>query len=69
MEDTGRVGIEHLEILAVDDAHDAVARGLGLAGDDTESLSDEGVHEGGLADIGVADYIDETGTVRMFCHS
>ena len=37
----GRVGIDDLEILARDDAHDAVACGLRLGGDDREFFAHE----------------------------
>ena len=53
-EDAGRVRIDHLEILAVDDAHDTMAGGLRLGCDDGQTLADEGVHQGGFADVGVA---------------
>ena len=46
VDDARGVGIDNLEVVAIDDAHDAVARGLSLAGDDGELLADQGVHEG-----------------------
>ena len=55
IDDAGGVGIDYLEVFAIDDAHDAVAGGLGLAGDDAEPFAHEGVHEGGLTHVGVAD--------------
>ena len=65
----GRVGIDDLPVGAVggtvDDAHDAVARRLCFGRDDAESLSDEGVHEGGLPDVGVAYYVDESGFMHF----
>ena len=60
VDNAGGVGVDDLEILAVDDAHDAVACGLGLAGDDAEPLAHQGVHEGRLAHIGVADDVYES---------
>ena len=59
LEDARRVGVDDLEIVARDDAHDAVARGLRLGGDDRQPLAHEGVHERRLADVGVADDIYE----------
>ena len=54
------VGIDNLEILAVDDAHDAVARCLRLAGDDAELLADKGIHQRGLSYVGVTDDINKS---------
>ena len=49
------IGIDNLEILAVNDTHDAVACGLSLAGDNAKTFAYQGVHQGGLAHVGVAD--------------
>ena len=38
---------------------DAVARGLGLGGDNREALADERVHERRLSDVGISDDVDE----------
>lgn len=58
-EDARRVGVDNLEIVARDDAQDAVARGLGLGGDNREALADERVHERRLSDVGISDDVDE----------
>lgn len=63
LEDTGSVGIDYLVAVTVDYAHNAVAGGLGFRSDDREALPDEGVHQRGLAHVGVAYDIDEAGTV------
>ena len=63
-EDARRVGIDDLEVVARDDAHDAVARGLRLGGDDREPFADEGVHQRRFPDVGVADDIYEAGFVH-----
>nr|GFC83792.1 hypothetical protein [Tanacetum cinerariifolium] len=39
LDDAGRIGINQLEISAVEDAQDAVARGLGFARDDAQALA------------------------------
>ena len=67
LQDAGRVGVDDLEILARDDAHDAVARGLRLGGDDREFFAHEGVHQRRFAHVGIADDIYEAGTVHFFC--
>ena len=59
-EDTGCVGIDHLEVLAIDDAHDTMAGGLRFRGNDREAFADQGVHEGRFADIGIAHNIYKT---------
>ena len=46
---------------AVDHGQDAVARGLGLVGDDRDLLADQPVDERGLAHVGPADHGDEAG--------
>ena len=66
------VGFQHargvreddLRIVGVDNAHNAVARGLRLEGCDRNALAHEQIHERGFADIGIADDIDETGFVH-----
>ena len=65
-EDTGRVGIDHLEVLTVDDAHDTMTGGLRLRGDDRETLAYQGVHEGRFADIRVSNYIYKAAFVHYF---
>ncbi len=69
LQDARRVGVDDLEILARDDAHDAVARGLRLGGDDRETLAHQGVHKRRFADSGVADDVYETAFVHavQFC--
>ncbi len=64
-ENARRVGVDNLELLAGDDAHDAVARGLRLGGDDREPLADERVHEGRFPDIGIPDDIDKARFVHF----
>ena len=54
-------------IINSDDAHGAVARGLGLGGYDGHALADEVVHQRRLADVRVAYDVDETGAVPGFC--
>ena len=58
-EDTRSVGIDHLEILAVDDTHDTMAGGLRLRCDDRKAFTHQGVHEGRFADVGIANDIYE----------
>ena len=59
-EHTGRVGIDHLEVLAVDDAHDTMAGGLRLRRDDREAFAHQGVHERRFTDIRVSNDIYKT---------
>ena len=59
-EDTRGVGIDHLEILAVDDSHDTMAGSLRLRCDDRKTFADQGVHERGLANIGVTHNVDKS---------
>ena len=56
-EDARRVGVDDLEIFAGDDAHDAVARGLRLGGDDRQFFADQSVHQCRFSDIGISDDI------------
>ena len=65
LQDARGVGIHDLEILSVDDAHDAVARRLGLGRDDAELLAHEGVHQRGLADVRVPYDVDESGAMLL----
>ena len=61
------VGEYDLCLFAVDDAHDAVARGLCLEGGDGDALAHEEVHEGRLAHVGVAYDVDKSGFVHNRC--
>ena len=58
-QDARRVGVDDLEILPRDDAHDAVARGLRLGGDDRKPFADQCVHQRRFAHVGIADDIYE----------
>ena len=64
-ENPGRIGVDDLEIIAVDNTHDTVARGLCLRGYYRQSFADQRIHQGRLAHIGVAYYVDKTGTVHL----
>lgn len=64
-EDSRSVGVDYLVVVSVDDAHDTVPGGLGLGCDDGKAFPDQGVHQRGLAHIGIAYDIDETGAVRI----
>ncbi len=55
------VGIDHLEVVAVDDTHDTMARGLRLGSDDRQTLTHERVHQRRFAHIGVSYDIYKTG--------
>lgn len=66
IDDARGVGVDDLEGVAGDDAHDALARGLCLGGDDAEALAHKGVHERGFAHVGVADDIYESGFHKYF---
>ena len=68
LEDSRSVGVDYLVVLSVDNAHDTVPGGLGFGCDDGKALPDEGVHQRGLAHVGVAYDVYETGTVRMPLH-
>ena len=63
LEDPRSVGVDYLVVLPVDYAHYPVTGGLGLGCDDRKALPDEGVHQRGLAHVGVAYDVDETGAV------
>ena len=54
------VGKHDLVIVGVHDAHNAVASGLRLAGDDGEAFAHQNVAEGGLPHIRVAHNIHES---------
>ena len=56
-DDAGRIGIYQLEVIAVQDAEDPVACGLGLGSDDRQPFPDQPVHERRLAHIGFPDDI------------
>jgi len=58
-QDARRIGEDDLEIVAVDDAQNAVARGLRLGGDDGEFLAHQCVHQRRLPDVGISDDIDK----------
>ncbi len=60
LENARRIGIDDLEIVAVDDAQNPVARGLRLGGDDRKPFAHERVHERGFSHVGIADDVDET---------
>ena len=47
------VGIDHLEVVAVDDTHDTMARGLRLGSDDRQPLAHQRIHQRGLAYVGI----------------
>ena len=62
-EHTGRIAEHDLHVVGVDDAHNAMTRGLCLAGDDADALADKGIHQRALADVGVAYDVDKAGFV------
>jgi hypothetical protein len=57
----GRIYEDDLGVVAIEDALNAVARGLRFRGNDGDFLADERVDEGGFAGIGAANDRDETG--------
>ena len=59
------VAVDDLAVVLVDDAHDAVARGLGLGVDDAQTLPHQPVHQGALADVGRAHDVHEARTVAF----
>src|SRR5690349_18316494 len=65
-EDTRRITVHDLEVIAIEDAHDAMTSSLRLGGDDGEVLTDELVHEGRLTHVGAAYDGDETGVVGHY---
>lgn len=60
LEDTRSIAVDNLHVFGIDNTHDAMTGGLRLVGDDTDTLTDEGIHQCGLADVWVADDIYET---------
>ena len=68
LKDTGRVGEDNLHVVGVENAHDAVARGLRLEGGDRNALAHKEVHERGLADVRVAHDVYETGFVHLVAY-
>ena len=54
------VGIDHLEVVAVDDTHDTMARGLRLGSDNRQPLAHQRVHQRGLAHVGITHDIYKT---------
>ena len=60
LQHAGRVGEADLHLGRVEDAHNAVARGLCLEGGNADALAHEEVHERALTHIRVAYDIDET---------
>lgn len=63
LEHAGGVAEDYLCVGFVDDAHDAVARGLGLEGGDADALAHEEVHERGFSHVGVSHDVDEARAV------
>ena len=64
-QNTRRIGIDDLEVVAVDDTQNPVARGLRLRRDDRQLFADQCVHECRFADVGIPDDIYKT----RFVHS
>jgi len=54
LEQPGAVGEDELRVIASEETHDGDASGLRLRRYDGQVLSDEGVEQGGLADVGSA---------------
>src|SRR3546814_5078244 len=67
--DTGRVDQQHLAFGEGGDARQPVARGLRTVGDDADLGPDQGVDQGGLADVGAADDGDVAGAVWGGIHA
>ena len=63
IEHAGKIGIDDLEVVAVDDTLDAVSCGLRLGGHDGDLFADQLVHERALTHVGVADDVDKTGAM------
>eukprot|EP00967_Tisochrysis_lutea_P128829 scaffold220883_cov30-Tisochrysis_lutea.AAC.1 len=61
--DAGRVGVDELVVITVENAKDPMARRPRLCRHDGESLTDKRVHECRLAHVGHADDRDEAGAV------
>ena len=68
VDDTWSIGIDYLEIVAVDQPHDAVPCRLCLAGDDAQFFADKGIHQCRFAHIGIAYDVDEAGFMRWLIH-
>src|SRR3546814_5691070 len=67
--DTGRVYQQQLAFGEGRDAQQPVARGLRTVGDDADLGPDQGVDQGGLADVGAADDGDVAGAVWGGIHA
>src|SRR3546814_5198731 len=67
--DTGRVDQQQLAFGEGGDAQQPVARGLRTVGDDADLGPDQGVDQGGLADVGAADDGDVAGAVWGGIHA
>ena len=65
LEHPGGVGEAYLHVGGVEDAHDAVARGLRLEGGNADALTHEEIHECALPHIGIADDVYETRLVHF----
>src|SRR5690348_254323 len=61
IQESGGVEEDDLEIVAGEDAEDAVAGGLGFGADDAEFLADEAVEQGGFAGVRLATEGEEAG--------
>src|SRR3546814_15951703 len=67
--DLGRVDQQQLAFGEGRDAQQPVARGLRTVGDDADLGPDQGVDQGGLADVGAADDGDVAGAVWGGIHA
>ena len=54
------VAVDNLVVVFVDDAHDAVARGLGLGIDDAQTFTHKAIHQRAFADVGRPHDVDES---------
>ena len=59
-QDTRRIGIDDLEVVAVDDTQNPVARGLRLGSDNGKAFAHQRVHQRRFPHVGVADDVDKT---------
>ena len=59
-ENTRRIRVNNLKIIAIDNTHNAVARGLRLRCDDRQTLTHEGVHQRRFTHVWVANNIYKT---------
>ena len=57
------IGIDHLEVLAVNDTENTMTGRLRLRSDNREALAHQGVHQRRFAHIGVAHYIYESASM------